>query len=195
MKEMLKGVYEGCTAYFKVYEVISRLKLWKFFAIPMLISFIVFLMILFIAFSFSDAIGNYISSFWTWDFGKETINTLSKIFGSLLIVLIGFISFKHITMALSAPFMGPISKKIEDDFNNDYVNSFLNYLIGFTEHFYDIKPLVEEKLFDEFSTNKFNNFYFAYGSNMDPRQMEQRCPGAIPVGIGNLAFYKNLNKI
>ena len=82
--------------------------------------------------------------------------------------------------------------KIEDDFNNDYVNSFLNYLIGFTEHFYDIKPLVEEKLFDEFLTNKFNNFYFAYGSNMDPRQMEQRCPGAIPVGIGNLPFYKTI---
>lgn len=114
---MLKQVYEGCSAYFEVYEIISRLKLWKFFAIPMLISFIVFSMILLISFSFSDAIGNYISSFWTWDLGKETINTLSKIFGSLLIVLIGFISFKHITMALSAPFMGPISKKIEDDFN------------------------------------------------------------------------------
>jgi CysZ protein len=117
MKEMLKGVYEGSTAYFKVYEVISRLKLWKFFAIPMLISFIVFLMILFISFSFSDAIGNYISSFWTWDFGRDTINTLSRIFGGLLITVIGFISFKHITMALSAPFMGPISKIIEDDFN------------------------------------------------------------------------------
>ena len=117
MKEMLKGVYEGSTAYFKVYEVISRLKLWKFFAIPMLISFIVFLMILFISFSFSDAIGNYISSFWTWDFGRDTINSLSRIFGGLLITVIGFISFKHITMALSAPFMGPISKIIEDDFN------------------------------------------------------------------------------
>jgi CysZ protein len=117
MKEMLKGVYEGCTAYFKVYEVISRLKLWKFFVIPMLISFIVFLMILFISFSFSDAIGNYISSFWTWDFGRDTINTLSRVFGGLLITVIGFISFKHITMALSAPFMGPISKIIEDDFN------------------------------------------------------------------------------
>lgn len=116
MKEMLKGVYEGCTAYFKVYEVISRLKLWKFFAIPMLISFIVFLMILFISFSFSDAIGNYISSFWIWDFGRDTINTLSRVFGGLLITVIGFISFKHITMALSAPFMGPISKIIEDDF-------------------------------------------------------------------------------
>lgn len=117
MKEILKGIYKGCTAYFEVYEIISRLKLWKFFAIPMLISFLVFLMILLVSFSFSNAIGSYLASFWIWDFGQETIQTISRIFGGLFIVIIGFISFKHIIMALSAPFMGPISKIIEDDFN------------------------------------------------------------------------------
>jgi CysZ protein len=49
--------------------------------------------------------------------GQETINAISRFFGGLLIVLIGFVSFKHIIMALSAPFMGPVSKIIEDDFN------------------------------------------------------------------------------
>ena len=29
-------------------------------------------------------------------------------------------------------------------------------------------------------------YYFAYGSNMDPNQMEQRCPGAVPVGVATL---------
>ena len=71
---------------------------------------------MFVSYAFSDAIGSYIASFWTWDFGKETFNTISRVFSGLLIVLIGFITFKHIIMALSAPFMGPISKKIEDDF-------------------------------------------------------------------------------
>ena len=117
MKEILKGIYKGCTAYFEVYEIISRLKLWKFFAIPMLISLLVFSMILLVSFSFSNAIGSYLASFWIWDFGQETIQTISRIFGGLFIVIIGFISFKHIIMALSAPFMGPISKIIEDDFN------------------------------------------------------------------------------
>ena len=117
MKEILKGIYKGCTAYFEVYEIISRLKLWKFFAIPMLISLLVFSMILLVSFSFSNAIGSYLASFWIWDFGQETIQTISRIFGGLFIVIVGFISFKHIIMALSAPFMGPISKIIEDDFN------------------------------------------------------------------------------
>jgi len=114
---MLKGVYQGCSAYFEVYEVISRLKLWKFFVIPMLISFLVFSMILLVSFSLSGSIGSYIASFWSWDFGQETIHAISRFFGGLLIVIIGFISFKHIIMVLSAPFMGPISKIIEDDIN------------------------------------------------------------------------------
>ena len=114
---MLKGVYQGCSAYSEVYEIISRLKLWKFFVIPMLISFLVFSMILVVSFSLSNSIGSYIASFWSWDFGQETIHAISRIFGGLLIIIFGFISFKHIIMALSAPFMGPISKIIEDDIN------------------------------------------------------------------------------
>ena len=114
---MLKGVYQGCSAYSEVYEIISRLKLWKLFVIPMLISFLVFSMILLVSFSLSSSIGSYIASFWSWDFGQETIHAISRFFGGLLIIIFGFISFKHIIMALSAPFMGPISKIIEDDIN------------------------------------------------------------------------------
>lgn len=32
--------------------------------------------------------------------------------------------------------------------------------------------------------------YFAYGSNMDPSQMEFRCPGASPIGIGVLKDFR-----
>ena len=33
-------------------------------------------------------------------------------------------------------------------------------------------------------------YYFAYGSNMDPRQMKDRCPDAVPTGIGVLSDFK-----
>jgi gamma-glutamylcyclotransferase (GGCT)/AIG2-like uncharacterized protein YtfP len=32
--------------------------------------------------------------------------------------------------------------------------------------------------------------YFAYGSNMDPRQMVRRCPGAVPLGKARLADHR-----
>jgi len=31
--------------------------------------------------------------------------------------------------------------------------------------------------------------YFAYGSNMDPDQMRERCPGAVPEGVAALSGY------
>lgn len=32
--------------------------------------------------------------------------------------------------------------------------------------------------------------YFAYGSNMDPKQMAERCPGAAPIGSARLGDYE-----
>lgn len=32
--------------------------------------------------------------------------------------------------------------------------------------------------------------YFAYGSNMNPRRMRSRCPGAIPIGVAKLHDYR-----
>ena len=113
---MISNLIDGLKAYLEAYEVISRLKLWRFFLIPMLISVLIFLSIVLVSISFSDEIGLYISSFWSWDFGKETINTVSMILGGVILISIGLIVFKHLVMILSAPFMGPISKKIEDDF-------------------------------------------------------------------------------
>ena len=112
---MISNLIDGLKAYLEAYQVISRLKLWRFFMIPMLISVLIFLNIVLVSISFSDEIGLYISSFWSWDFGKETINTVSMILGGIILISIGLILFKHLVMILSAPFMGPISKKIEDD--------------------------------------------------------------------------------
>jgi len=113
---MISNLIDGLKAYLEAYRVISRLKLWRFFMIPMLISVVVFLSVVLVSISFSEVIGLYISSFWSWDFGKETINTVSMILGGIILISTGLILFKHLVMILSAPFMGPISKKIEDDF-------------------------------------------------------------------------------
>jgi len=50
---------------------------------------------------------------WVWDWGKATFTTISTFIGGIMIVAIGLILYKHIIMALSAPFMSPVSEKIE----------------------------------------------------------------------------------
>ncbi|WP_346881994.1 EI24 domain-containing protein [uncultured Algibacter sp.] len=110
---MIKNIISGIKAYFGTFGLISKLKLWKYFAIPMIISVVTAVIIFGSAYSLSDNIGNFIAKIWPWDFGKETFTYLSSFLGGLIIIVIGIILYKHIIMALSAPFMSPVSEKIE----------------------------------------------------------------------------------
>lgn len=79
----------------------------------MFISFITATLIGLSVWGFSDNIGELISKLWFWEWGAQTFRTISDILGGLIVVAIGLILYKHIVMALSAPFMSPVSEKIE----------------------------------------------------------------------------------
>ena len=119
---MIKNIISGIKAYLGAFSLISKLKLWKYFVIPMIISFVTALLIGVSAYGLSDNIGSFISKAWIWDWGKDTFTTISSFIGGLIIIVIGLILFKHIIMALSAPFMSPVSEKIE------------THLTGITNH-------------------------------------------------------------
>lgn len=110
---MVKHILNGIKAYSGALKIISNLGLWKYFWIPVLISVITATLIFSSAYALSDNIGQFLSQWWVWDWGRQTVILISEIFGGLLIIVFGFILYKHVVMALSAPFMGPVSEKIE----------------------------------------------------------------------------------
>ena len=110
---MIKNILKGINAYSGAFGLISKLKLWKYFAIPIGISVITATIIGFSAYGLSDNIGRFIARIWIWDWGKETFTSISTFIGAIVIIAIGLILYKHIIMALSAPFMSPVSEKIE----------------------------------------------------------------------------------
>lgn len=110
---MLRDIFNGIKAYAGAFELISKLKLWRYFAIPIAISVVTAVVIGITAYGLSDNIGQFISRIWVWEWGKETFTVISDIFGGILILALGLILYKHIIMALSAPFMSPVSEKIE----------------------------------------------------------------------------------
>jgi len=110
---MFKNILKGIQAYSGVFALMSKLKLWKYFFIPMLISFLTAIVIGFLTYGLSDNIGRFIAKAWIWDWGKETFTSISTFIGAIVIIAIGLILYKHIIMALSAPFMSPVSEKIE----------------------------------------------------------------------------------
>lgn len=110
---MINNILKGIKAYTGAFELISKLKLWKYFAIPIAISVLTALIIGLSAYGLSDNIGRFIANIWPWDWGKETFTFISTFIGGIVVIAIGLILYKHIIMALSAPFMSPVSEKIE----------------------------------------------------------------------------------
>ena len=110
---MIKNILKGIKAYSGAFALISKLKLWTYFAIPIIISVITASLIFVSAYGLSDNIGRFIAKIWVWDWGKDGFTSLSTFIGGLVIIVIGLILYKHIIMALSAPFMSPVSEKIE----------------------------------------------------------------------------------
>jgi CysZ protein len=116
---MIKNILSGISAYAGSFSLISQLKLWKYFIIPIVISVVTATIIGFTAYGLSDNIGVFLAKIWIWDWGKETFTTITSVIGGLFVLVVGFLLYKHIVMALSAPFMSPVSEKIEIHINGD----------------------------------------------------------------------------
>lgn len=110
---MIKNILQGIKAYIGTYSLLTKLNLWRYFGIPIVISILTAILIGVSAYGLSDNLGLYISKIWIWETGKETFSTIGNFIGGAIILVIGLILYKHIIMALSAPFMSPVSEKIE----------------------------------------------------------------------------------
>jgi CysZ protein len=110
---MIKNILTGIKAYGGSFKLIGALNLWPYFFVPIGISILTALLIGFAAWGLSDNIGGFIARIWFWEWGAATFRTISDILGAMVVIAIGLILYKHIIMALSAPFMSPVSEKIE----------------------------------------------------------------------------------
>lgn len=110
---MIKNILKGIQAYGGSFRLISKLRLWKYFAVPIGISLLTATGIGLLAWGLSDNLGKFISGIWFWEWGAEAFLAFSTFLAALIIIALGLILYKHIVMALSAPFMSPVSEKIE----------------------------------------------------------------------------------
>jgi CysZ protein len=93
--------------------LLFRLRLWKYFAIPILITLLTAVAIVSLAWGLSGKVGGLIAEAWIWERGASTIRSLAQIIGGLMVFALGLLAYKHIVLALAAPFMSPVSEKVE----------------------------------------------------------------------------------
>lgn len=108
-----KDFSKAISTYSRAISLFNQLKLWKYLLVPILIGFLVGSGIITLSYTLADNVGDYLSSFWPWDFGADTVKSIGKYLGGFIILIFGLIVFKHAVMAFSAPFMAPVSEKIE----------------------------------------------------------------------------------
>lgn len=123
---MIQNIFRGLQVYTGAYGLISKLKLWKYFVIPVIISIVVFTMIFVSAYGLSDNLGEWMAGIWIWETGKATFTAISTFIGGIVIFAIGLILYKHIIMALSSPFMSPVSEKIEAYFTGKPAKNYVS---------------------------------------------------------------------
>lgn len=123
---MIQNIFRGLQVYTGAYGLISKLKLWKYFVIPVIISVVVFAMIFVSAYGLSDNLGEWMAGVWIWETGKATFTAISTFIGGIVIFAIGLILYKHIIMALSSPFMSPVSEKIEAYFTGKPAKNYVS---------------------------------------------------------------------
>ncbi len=93
--------------------MIKKLSLGRFFLIPIILSFVFWGLSLSVVYYFSDDIGAFVGKIWPWEWGKNIFLKSSTFLGGFSILLFCLILYKHVVMALSSPFMSPVSEKIE----------------------------------------------------------------------------------
>jgi hypothetical protein len=125
-------------------------------------------------------------------FAAGLMNLLVKSFDHKFVREHMDIGFRYMYLETAVEFFS--DERLNDDKNIsvEYVLEFLNHFQNFAKNFYEILPMVKTELFEAFVTTRHPNFYFAYGSNMNPIQMEERCPGADPVGVGYIDNYRTI---
>ena len=88
---MIKNILSGIRGYLGAIGLVSKLKLWKYFIIPIVISILTAIIIGFMAYGLSDNIGRFLAKIWVWDWGKETFITISSFIGAIFLLVIGLI--------------------------------------------------------------------------------------------------------
>jgi len=100
-------------AYGKAFQTITRLRLWRYMLVPVLISLMLALLIGSLAWGLGDDLGRWLSEWYPWEGGKTWIAGIAHTLGVILIVALGILFYRQLVTALASPFMSPLSEKIE----------------------------------------------------------------------------------
>lgn len=126
---MFSSFSESITAYRRGMSLISKHNLWRFVLIPGLISVAVILLMVIGSWAWfsGSSIEQSLIGLWPFETGKGLVAGIAEALVVVLVLAGVFFLGKYIVMVVVAPFMGPLSEKIEDIVQQKQAKSTANF--------------------------------------------------------------------
>lgn len=126
---MISDLTKGITDYLQAFELINKLRLWKFVLIVGFMSTILGFGLFYSGYFLLDTFSSSLQELYPFDWGKEHIASVIKYLGLAILFLTGIFFYKYLIFILFVPFLGYLSEKIEEDLTGRPAGySFLNVL-------------------------------------------------------------------
>jgi len=113
MRQIVNDFRDGIEAYSEAYRLIKSMRLWGYVLLPGVLSILFGSGIFFLAWHYSGGIGDFIKNNYPFDFGENQFAAVAQYAGWIIIAALAYVSYKYVILILVAPFMSPLSEKIE----------------------------------------------------------------------------------
>lgn len=110
---------KGITDYLHALKFMFHRKVFLFALIPGLMALVFSGLMYMVITNFADELGDWMWSWYTWDFGRSAIESASAWISGAIMVAISIFLFKYIILVLSSPFMSPLSERIESQYTGE----------------------------------------------------------------------------
>ncbi len=110
---VIREFIDSIGQYLRALAFIREHKLWKYALIPGFLGLLIWVGIAAAAWTWSDDLGQWLSAWYTWESAAHWIRTLADVLSAVLILLAGLFAFKYILLIAVAPFMSPLSERVE----------------------------------------------------------------------------------
>lgn len=119
---MLQDISDGINSYFKIFPLIHRFHLKRYFLLSGLISLGIGLALFSGVYFFYSDFGSWLQGFYRWEFGRSVFEKATNWFAGGLISIIALLSYKYIIMIVLSPIQSIISSRVESGLNGYETN-------------------------------------------------------------------------
>lgn len=113
-KAMIQQFIQAIESYFLAIKYMSKRSLWRWQIGPGIISFFLGAVIFGLAYQFGNNLGNIMSSWYPFEFGKSVVEWIFLIMGKIMIVVTGLFAYRYILLILISPMLSILSEKVEE---------------------------------------------------------------------------------